>query len=112
MDFSTIRKKLANGSYSYLEQFEKVDVEDDEDMEPLRARLAAYNLDSSPDNSVGRDTTSSTLACLFWLLSNNPESESKIVEEEKVIFQSKAPSSHAEIENQHGLKVRVFNRCD
>ncbi|GAB2212516.1 hypothetical protein Droror1_Dr00020487, partial [Drosera rotundifolia] len=31
---------------------QKEDVEDDEDMEPLRARLAAYNLDSSPDNSV------------------------------------------------------------
>ncbi|KAL9249485.1 DNA topoisomerase 2-like protein [Drosera capensis] len=30
----------------------KEDVEDDEDMEPVRARLAAYNLDSSPDNST------------------------------------------------------------
>ncbi|GAB2217144.1 hypothetical protein Drorol1_Dr00000307, partial [Drosera rotundifolia] len=30
----------------------KEDVEVDEDMEPLRARLAAYNLDSSPDNSA------------------------------------------------------------
>ncbi|GAB2252397.1 hypothetical protein Droror1_Dr00005244 [Drosera rotundifolia] len=48
---------------------------------------------------AGRDTTSSTLAWLFWLLSNNPESESKIVEEEKVICESKAPSSHAEIED-------------
>ncbi|GAB2262589.1 hypothetical protein Droror1_Dr00003586 [Drosera rotundifolia] len=31
----------------------KKDVEVDEDMEPLRARLAAYNLDSSTDNSTG-----------------------------------------------------------
>ncbi|KAL9262085.1 DNA topoisomerase 2-like protein [Drosera capensis] len=34
----------------------KEDVEDDEDMEPLRARLAAYNLDSSPENSAAMET--------------------------------------------------------
>ncbi|GAB4832566.1 hypothetical protein Ancab_006584 [Ancistrocladus abbreviatus] len=30
--------------------------EEEEDMEPLRARLAAYNLDSSPENSAGMET--------------------------------------------------------
>ncbi|GAB2260936.1 hypothetical protein Droror1_Dr00011791 [Drosera rotundifolia] len=34
----------------------KEDVEDDEGVEPLRARLAAYNLDSSPDNSAAMET--------------------------------------------------------
>ncbi|GAB2212290.1 hypothetical protein Drorol1_Dr00025643, partial [Drosera rotundifolia] len=38
----------------------KEDVEVDKDMEPSRARLAAYNLDSSPDNSAGTSR-------LFWI---------------------------------------------